>query len=150
MHCFVHSNALCADQKVAGSKHGKSKQKGGMATTKATTKVKDTADNSSVAVSTAQAAVKGKEKVQKHATRKAKKGKSAGRVGLINPTAAEIKTAFSMLNPHNRSVIGAQDIARVGPLFRMSLNCRHVQAVHRAARYRLLVSFTHIHNSLWS
>ena len=120
VHCFAHDNALCAGQKAAGSKHGKSKRKGDMGTTK----VKDTADNSSVAASTAQAAVKGKEKVQKHATRKAKKGKLAGRVGLINPTAAEIKTAFSMLNPHNRSVISAQDVARVGPLSPSLSACR--------------------------
>lgn len=122
---FTHGNALCVGQKDAGSRHAKSKHKAGTHTTK--TKV--TADDSNIAASTAQP-VKGKGKVQKNAARKPKKGKSAGRVGLINPTAAEIKTAFGMLNPHNRSVINAQDIARVGPLLHMNvlLHCSFYQA----------------------
>lgn len=131
MHCVAHGNAIYADQKAAGSRHAKSKQKEGMGA-----KLKDIADDSSVAASTAQAAVKGKgKKVQKNATRKPKKGKLTGRVGLINPTAAEITTAFSMLNPQNRSVICAQDIARVGPLSHTNLSdCgMHRAAVHKSA-----------------
>lgn len=129
MHCSAHSNALCAGQTAAGSRHATRKQKGGTGTTR----IKDSADDSSVAASTAQAAVKGKGKVQKNASRTAKKGKSAGRVGLSNPTVAEIKTAFSILNPHKRSVIGAQDVARVGPLSYMNLSgCN----MHRAVAYK--------------
>ena len=113
---FTHGNALCVGQKDAGSRHAKSRHKAGTRSTK----TQDSADDSSAAASIAQP-VKGKGKVQKNAARKPKKGKAAGRVGLINPTAAEIKTAFGMLNPHNRSVINVQDIARVGPLLRMNL-----------------------------
>ena len=128
---FTHGNDLCVGQKDAGSRHAKSKHKSGTRSTK----TKDSADDSSAAASIAQP-VKGKGKVQKNAARTPKKGKSAGRVGLINPTAAEIKTAFSMLNPHNRSVINAQDIARVGPLLRMNLllHC----SIYRAAVYTWL------------
>ncbi|KAL3139767.1 hypothetical protein ABBQ38_004070 [Trebouxia sp. C0009 RCD-2024] len=89
-----------------GSRHGKSKQKPEPRITQASA-----ADDSKVAAAKPPAPVK-KSKVQK-ATRKPGKGKSAGRVGLINPTPEEIKTAFSMFNPHNKSVISAQDIARV-------------------------------------
>ena len=105
MLCF------CAGQKAAESSHVKSKHK----TERRLTKRSGTADDRSVAASTAHAPVKSKGKAQ-NATHKSKRGKSAGRVGLINPTTEEIKTAFSMFNPHNRSVITAQDIARVGQL----------------------------------
>ncbi|KAL3154344.1 hypothetical protein ABBQ32_013825 [Trebouxia sp. C0010 RCD-2024] len=90
----------------AGSQHGKSKHKAEPCITQASV-----ADDCKIAAAKAPAPVK-KGKVQK-ATRKPGKGKSAGRVGLINPTPEEIKTAFSMFNPHNKSVIDAQDIARV-------------------------------------
>ena len=55
---------------------------------------------------------KGKAKA-KRGGQKQRKGKSARRVGLVNPTLEEMKTAFSLFNPHSGSVINAQDIARV-------------------------------------
>jgi len=53
-----------------------------------------------------------KAKTQKKAP-KPRKAKPTGRVGLVNPTAEEMKKAFSMFNSSNRSVIGTQDISRV-------------------------------------
>ena len=64
------------------------------------------------AAESSDALVKSKAKAKK-AGQKQRKGKTASRVGLINPTAEEMKTAFSQLNPHNRTVISMQDISRV-------------------------------------
>ena len=60
----------------------------------------------------AKAPIKSKAKAKKGAP-KGRKGKSTSRVGLVDPTAEEMKTAFSMFNPHSRSVISSQDISRV-------------------------------------
>lgn len=94
--------------RTSGSKYGKTKHK----TQRRVTQANDVADDRNVAAAKAAAPAKSKGKAQKGALQP-KKGKSAGRVGLINPTPEEIKKAFQMLNPHNRSVISAQDIARV-------------------------------------
>ena len=42
-----------------------------------------------------------------------KRKKSKGRTGLQEPTQQEMKAAFALLNPGNRSVINAQDILQV-------------------------------------
>lgn len=133
---FLNGNVYCAGLK-AGSQHGKSKHKAEPCITQASV-----ADDCKIAAAKAPAPVK-KGKVQK-ATRKPGKGKSAGRVGLINPTPEEIKTAFSMFNPHNKSVIDAQDIARVSD----SLQLSHAQACIGAASANS--EFAVIQSACWS
>jgi len=56
--------------------------------------------------------LKAKSKAQKGPS-KGRRPKVTSRVGLVDPTAEEMKTAFSMFNPHDRSVISSQDISRV-------------------------------------
>lgn len=103
---FVSYDNICGTgQKAAGSKHIKTKQKAEQPKVSKRFKEADAAGSSA-------APVKGKAKAKKGAQRQ-RKGKPASRVGLINPTAEEMKTAFSQLNPHNRSVISMQDISRV-------------------------------------
>lgn len=106
---------MCHEGRTSGSKYGKTKHK----TQRRVTQANDVADDRNVAAAKAAAPAKSKGKAQKGALQP-KKGKSAGRVGLINPTPEEIKKAFQMLNPHNRSVISAQDIARVSGLLQLS------------------------------
>ena len=48
------------------------------------------------------------------ATTKGRKAKAASRVGLVNPTVDEMRTAFSLFNPQNKNVITTEDICRVG------------------------------------
>lgn len=47
------------------------------------------------------------------ATTKARKAKAASRVGLVNPTVDEMRTAFSLFNPQNKNVITTENICRV-------------------------------------
>ena len=91
----------------AGNKAVDTRQEG-----RAGLRVKRRHDAGGDAADTAHVSAKQKVKTQK-GVKKQRKAKPASRVGLINPTAEEIQQAFSQFNPHNKSVINAQDIARV-------------------------------------
>ncbi|DBB03844.1 TPA: hypothetical protein ACH3X1_012939 [Trebouxia sp. C0004] len=73
-----------------------------------------------------------KAKTQKKAP-KPRKAKATGRVGLVNPTAEEMKKAFSIFNSSNRSVISTQDISRVALEQGYSFDDDEINAMMEAA-----------------